>query len=128
MTMTLALPNDSTMRLRVLLAILLFVVLVSWEDAASDQHNRMHGDDDGGATHSEFSELSRSPAPTRPAGINEDVDSISCHVLLSFIIRLATCFNLYNWLPQPGSTCTGPYSPSFAKFPWAASTRRCRPS
>lgn len=49
MTTAIALPNDSTMRLRALLALLLFVALVSWEDAAQEQHRRMHGDDDGGA-------------------------------------------------------------------------------
>lgn len=38
-----------SMRLRALLMVLAFVALVSWEDAAQDQHDRMHGDDAGGA-------------------------------------------------------------------------------
>lgn len=48
--MTMTWNNDvATMRLRALLMVLLFVALVSWEDAAQDQHRRMHGDDAGGA-------------------------------------------------------------------------------
>lgn len=37
-----------TVRLRALLMVLLFVALASWNDAAQDQHRRMHGDDDAG--------------------------------------------------------------------------------
>lgn len=44
MTTTFSLHHDAVQCIRALLVLLAFLALVSWEDAAQDQHDRMHKD------------------------------------------------------------------------------------
>lgn len=39
---------DMSKQVKSFLILLLFLAVLSWEDAAQDQHRRMHGDDDAG--------------------------------------------------------------------------------